>query len=338
MTQSDDSQSYFTLWELSCGAEAQDLLAVAVELGLFTQLAEGPKTIPEIATALGIKLRPAEVLAVTCASIGVLTKTGDAYGNVAEMEEFLVKDRSLYNQYTAFGRAGVVDEKRADKIRNALLTDQPARGAGWLDTATGVKRPAAAFYAKRHHLRIMWGRAIAAAYDFGPFARITDLGGATGGHLVGIVERFSHLDAVVFDLEYNQQAAEEGIRATDKTGRVRFEVGSFFDDDLPAGTDVFLMSHVLHDWGRDRCLTILRRSHEALPSGGIAVAAEFLLNEEKTGPLLAAFQGLHVFYNNIEARQYSGSEIAAMMTEVGYTDIEIRPIDREQSIVVGHKS
>ena len=108
---------------------------------------------------------------------------------------------------------------RAEKIRNALLTDQPARGAGWLDTATGVRRPAAAFYPMRHHLRIIWGQAIAAAFDFTPYSKITDLGGATGGHLVGIVERFPHLDAVVFDLEYNQQAADGGLTLTSGSWR-----------------------------------------------------------------------------------------------------------------------
>lgn len=105
----DDPQgSYFTLWELSCGAEAQDVLAVAVELSLFTKLADGPRTIPQIAAALGIALRPAEVLAVTCASIGVLRKVGAAYANVPQMEDFLVEGRRLFNQYAAFGRAGVV--------------------------------------------------------------------------------------------------------------------------------------------------------------------------------------------------------------------------------------
>lgn len=190
----------------------------------------------------------------------------------------------------------------------------------------------------RHHLRIIWGRAIAEAFDFSSFSKVTDLGGATGGHLVGIVARYPHLQAVVYDLDYNREAAQEGIASTDETGRVRFEVGSFFEDDLPAGTDVFLMSHVLHDWGRERCLAILRRSHEALPAGGVALAAEFLLNEDKTGPLLAAFQGLHVFYNNIEARQWTGSEVSEMMAEAGFRDTEVRPIDREQSLVIGHKA
>ena len=189
----------------------------------------------------------------------------------------------------------------------------------------------------RHHLRIIWGEAIADSFDFSPFTKITDLGGATGGHLVGIVQRFPHLEGIVYDLEYNREAAEKGLATTDDTNRVRFETGNFFEDELPTGTDVILMSHVLHDWGRDRCLTILRRSHEALPAGGVVLTAEFLLNEEKTGPLLAAFQGLHVFYSNIEARQWTGSEIAAMMVEAGFSETEIRPIDPEQSIVIGRK-
>lgn len=331
-----DSGTYYTLWRLSCGAEAQDVLACAVELGLFTRLAEGPRTIPEIAEAMDIRLRPAEVLAVTCASIGVLRKEGDRYGNVADMEPFLVEGGEMYNQYTAFGRAGYVDEDRGDKIRQAVLTDKPRSGDGWLDAATGKKQPFP-FYPKRHRLRILWGDCVAGAFDFTRFRKITDLGGASGGHLVGIVRRFPHLEAIVFDLEYNREAAEEGLAQTDESGRIRFQAGTFFEDELPPDTDVFLLSHILHDWGRERCLQILRRCREALPDDGAVVAEEFLLNEEKTGPLLAAFQGLHVFYNNIEARQYTGSEIREMMAEAGFARSEVRPIDPEQSIVIGWK-
>ena len=116
-----------------------------------------------------------------------------------------------------------------------------------------------------------------------------------------------------------------------------FQTGNFFEDAYPPGADVFFLSHVLHDWGREDCLRLLQRCYEALPTGGVVIAAEFLLNEEKTGPLLAAFQGLHVFYSNLEAKQWTGSEIQQMMAEVGFKDGDIRPIDPEQSIVIGWK-
>ena len=44
-----------------------------------------------------------------------------------------------------------------------------------------------------------------------------------------------------------------------------------------------------------------------------------------------------MFYNNIEARQYTGSEIREMMAEAGFARSEVRPIDPEQSIVIGWK-
>ena len=137
----NESNSYYQLWKISVGAEAQDVLACALELGLFTQLADGPKTIAEIAEHMGIQLRPAEVLAVTCAAIGVLKKDGDRYANIGDMEEFLVEGQALYNQYTAFGRAGYVDPERGAKIKEAILTDRPQKGAGWLDKATGKSHP-----------------------------------------------------------------------------------------------------------------------------------------------------------------------------------------------------
>ena len=40
------------------------------------------------------------------------------------------------------------------------------------------------------------------------------------------------------------------------TDRVTIEAGSFFET-VPAGGDAYLLSHVIHDWSEEQCLTIL---------------------------------------------------------------------------------
>ena len=53
-----------------------------------------------------------------------------------------------------------------------------------------------------------------------------------------------------------------------------------------------MMSHVLHDWDDGNCLRLLQRCHETLPSGAPLLVMEFLLDEDKMGPFLAAMQWL----------------------------------------------
>jgi hypothetical protein len=117
---------------------------------------------------------------------------------------------------------------------------------------------------------------------------------------------------------------------------VSFWATDFFADPYPDGVDVFFMSHVIHDWDDEHCRTILRRCHHALPPGCPVIVQEFLLNEDKTGPLLAVFQWFHLVCSN-PGDQRTAKEIMALMEDVGFQDMEVHPIDSEQSIVVGWK-
>ena len=70
------------------------------------------------------------------------------------------------------------------------------------------------------------------------------------------------------------------------TDRIETAGGSFFEQ-LPKDHDVHLLSMILHDWDEAKNRALLRRSFEALPSGGAVVISELLVNDEKTGPASA---------------------------------------------------
>jgi hypothetical protein len=52
--------------------------------------------------------------------------------------------------------------------------------------------------------------------------------------------------------------------------RVRIEGGSFFDS-VPAGGDVYVMKHVVHDWPDEQAIEILRRVRAAADSSNATV-------------------------------------------------------------------
>ncbi len=108
-----------------------------------------------------------------------------------------------------------------------------------------------------------------------------------------------------------------------------------FKDELPE-VDVFFMSHVIHDWDDERCLQLLRRCHEALPSGGVVPVQKYLLNDDKTGSLLGIFQWCGLLFGT-NGDQRNADEIAALLKQAGFADTECRAIDHEQSIVIGQK-
>ena len=58
-----------------------------------------------------------------------------------------------------------------------------------------------------------------------------------------------------------------------KTSR---STGSFFET-VPAGADVYLLSHIIHDWREDLCLTILGHCRRAMNPGGRVLITEMVL-------------------------------------------------------------
>jgi hypothetical protein len=65
---------------------------------------------------------------------------------------------------------------------------------------------------------------------------------------------------------------------------------------------------------------------------------EWLLNDDKSGPLLPALMGLNMTVETREGKAYSFAEIYQMLSETGFREIEKIPIPGSPGhIILGHK-
>ena len=105
--------------------------------------------------------------------------------------------------------------------------------------------------------------AIAEAYDFSVFKTIADVGGSTGNLLTTILGKHPAPRGILFDLPHVVRDAPAFIAQRCLTDRIQVEAGSFFDS-VPAGADAYILSHVIHDWNEEQCLTILGHCRRAM--------------------------------------------------------------------------
>ena len=78
-----------------------------------------------------------------------------------------------------------------------------------------------------------------------------------------------------------------------------------------------LISNVLHDWEEPAVLDLLRKSHEALPSGGLLIIHDAFINAEKTGPLhVAEYSAL--LMQITEGKCYSVGEMRSYLSKTGF--------------------
>ena len=52
--------------------------------------------------------------------------------------------------------------------------------------------------------------------------------------------------------------------------------GNFFES-VPAGADAYILSHIIHDWNEDQCLTILGHVRKAMNPAGRLLIVEMVI-------------------------------------------------------------
>ncbi|WP_369199316.1 methyltransferase [Streptomyces sp. PU-14G] len=311
------------LFELSTGYWASKTLATAYELRLFARLSGTPgMTCREVAEHWEIDERPARMLLTGCASLGLLEKTGDRYRNSPLSEAYLVPGKphhfggliTMLDQrlYAAWGR--LTEAVRAnqpvtwdsDRVRSLFESQDPVV----TDT----------FWESMHTLSSFTGEALSTAVDLGGARRLLDVGGGSGALAMALCRHWPGMKATVYDLPSVTGIATRHIEAAGMTGRVRTVDGDFFADaSLPEGHDVHTFSNVLHDWREADAALLLKKSFDALAPGGLLVIAGYFVNEEQTGPPLAALMGLAQLIET-EGRAYTASEYAGWAAEAGFVD------------------
>lgn len=54
------------------------------------------------------------------------------------------------------------------------------------------------------------------------------------------------------------------------------EAGSFFES-VPKGADAYVLSHIIHDWSEEQCLTILGHCRRAIAPNGRLLIVEMVI-------------------------------------------------------------
>ena len=118
--------------------------------------------------------------------------------------------------------------------------------------------------------------AVAEAYDFSRMTTIVDVGGATGNLLTAILARYPGCRGILYDLPHVVRDAPTLIQARGVADRVTIEAGSFFHR-VPGDGDAYLLSHIIHDWSEEQCLTILGHCRRAMKSASRLLIIEMVL-------------------------------------------------------------
>ena len=270
------------LMQMAFGFTVPFLLRAAAQLCIADHLADGAKTAEELARLTKTHAASLYRLMRTLASLGLLHEDVPHRFALTPLGEPLRSNVPGSVRNSVLSITGDLFIVPWSKLAYSAQTGQPSFdhffGAPFFEKLETQPDEAAWFHEMLIGLNAADAPAVAASYDFTPFAHVVDVGGATGHMLTTILASHAGPRGTIFDLVQCQFGAAELIKSRGMAERVSFVPGSFFEN-IPAGCDLYVMSHVIHDWSEEQCLTILANCHRAMPATARLLIIEQVLPE-----------------------------------------------------------
>ncbi len=320
------------IYALQDGAVRAQALAYCLRSGIFERLSSGPSTPDDL--GLAPRVAPALLAFLTSQGLAECDEEGRFRATPAA-EAFLVRSSPRFTGGRSLLFQGF--HEQIGRLGDALGSGKPLADAGQADLFGGFDDEDRRWFAEG-----MLANAIAGAehllgeVDFGPFRRLLDVGGNSGGYTIALLEAHPSLEATIFDLPATRPLAEERIAEHGLADRCRFVAGSFFEDPLPRGHDILLLANILHDWETPECRRILAACHDAIEPGGTIVVVEPMLAEDLTGPDHASVSGLTMAMLGGENR--TQTRIGELLEAAGFGGVWRSAVGEQNSIVTARKA
>jgi uncharacterized protein YbdZ (MbtH family) len=168
--------------------------------------------------------------------------------------------------------------------------------------------------------------------DFSGYSTVIDIGGGDGAFIGSVLRAYPELRGILFDLATSVARAESRLRELAVHDRCALAAGDFFEE-VPQGGDLYLLSHVLHDWDDESAVRILRSCHRAMDGTAATLMVVDLIaadrGEQAPRMRAAALMDLYMLslFGGGGGQERSADQLTALLYEAGFgiTGIEILP-------------
>src|SRR5262249_44674630 len=103
--------------------------------------------------------------------------------------------------------------------------------------------------------------------------------------------------------------------------RFTFVEGDLLAANFGTGHHIATLGHILHSEGEPRSQELLAKTHAALAPGGTIAIAEFLVNEDRSGPMNGLIFAVNMLVHTRTGDVYSYGEIRSWLEAAGFQHV-----------------
>ena len=311
------------IFETLCAFQQTEALKGAIELDIFTHIAEGAASVAEIARRTRASERGIRILCDYLTIQGFLAKTDGHYSNSSTAEVFLNKRSPAYigsmATFLADPRLMECFHDMAGSVRKGGTVSQGTLAPEdpvWVEFA----RSMAPFMT-------MTAEAVAKIVALpGAAQKVLDI--SAGHGLYGLMVAKANPAAQIYASDWANvlEVARENAAKFGLTERFHTIPGSAFDSDLGAGYDLVLVPNFLHHFDPPTCVRFLRKLRAAMKPAAALAIVEFVPNEDRISPPMAAAFSLQMLGGTEAGDAYTFREFSGMLSEAGFSGSQQQPL------------
>jgi 2-polyprenyl-3-methyl-5-hydroxy-6-metoxy-1,4-benzoquinol methylase len=320
------------------GALGYQALSTAVQLGVFTELAKGGGTVPELGVRLGVSERGLGALMPALAATGYVQASNGHYQNSPLTQKWLINNdafnaKSLHSFWDAAIRelwAHAPDVIRTD--------ERPYNFYEWVEADSELN---ASFQETLVMSAHNTGDDIAKKLSFpAKQARLLDVGGGHGVYSMICCRHFPQLHATILDSPAALGIAEKYRQEQGMIDRITLKPGDLWQLDWGKGFDTILLFNLLHHYDTETNHKLLQKAAAALKPGG-TVAVLDQIEGNVPGNVPKAFIRLIAlqYYLFANGRVFSKNEMSGMLQAAGFAGIQYHAMSKAPgtSLLLAHR-
>lgn len=315
-----------------------EALKAAIELGIFTAIADGADTAALLAAKTGAAERGVRILCDFLTIREFLTKKEAQYSLTQESAVFLNRHSPaclssmldfLASPWSRKNFAGLTEAVRKGGTANTTGDHTKPHEDVWVNFARSMApltMPMAEFIA-----------GLTGAAEGRP-CKVLDIAAGHGMYGITVAMRNPNAHVVAVDWPAVLEVAKENASKSGVDGRHTTKPGSAFETDLGDGYDFVLLTNIFHHFDVPTCEKLMRRVHAALKPGGKAITLEFVPNEDRVTPPMAAAFSLVMLAGTDAGDAYTYGQYEKMFRNSGFAKTALYPVpEMPQQVLVSEK-
>lgn len=302
-------------------------LSAALKLDVFDVM-ENIHDIYEISSKLEIEVDPLERLLNVLVAMELLEKKDKSYFNNPISTKFLVKTSKEYYGDFIFMYEGMDDSWK--ELDNVIKTNSPTAGDNRERLAQEV------FTRGMHSNAQAPAHALSRSMDLSDREHLLDIGGGSGAFSIILTNKYDKLTATVNEQPAVCKIVREYVNKEGNRNKIDILEGDYFKVEFPVH-DVALFAQIFHSNSVEENKFLLNKVHNKMEENGLIIISEFLLNENKTGPLFSVLFNLNMLKQTENGRAYRFSEIKSWLEDAGFKGVEKKPLIGPHTVITAYK-